>query len=70
MSIQCSGDEHPKRGDYNRDALERACREELARAYHSLDLARARMMLFNLKPKADTRQLHDDWSVYYDVRAQ
>ena len=38
MSRQCPGDGHPKRAEYNRNALER---EELAQAYRNLDLARA-----------------------------
>ncbi len=41
MSRQCPGDGHPKRADNNRNALERAYREELAQAYRNLDLARA-----------------------------
>ncbi len=41
MSRDCPGDEHPKRAEHNRNALERAYREELAQAYRNLDLARA-----------------------------
>ncbi len=43
MSRDCPGDEHPKRAENNRKALERALREELAQAYRNLDLARARV---------------------------
>lgn len=43
MSRECPGDEHPKRAEHNRNALERAYREELAQAYRNLDLARARV---------------------------